>query len=165
MAAASVKALEQPTVEVATGNFKVVSTVAKVQTGEREDLYNLTQMIRDFVRSAGIRAGFLMISSMHTTSAIFINEWQEALVHDVKAYLKNLINKDVYYRHNDPEWSDCDRHNADSHLRTLMLGMSLTLPVADGDLVLGEWQSIIMAELDGPRERSIRLQAMGIASE
>jgi secondary thiamine-phosphate synthase enzyme len=106
----------------------------------------------------------VVISSLHTTSAIFINEWQDALVHDVKAYLATAINKDLYYRHNDPAHSDCDRHNADSHLRSLFLGMSLTLQVADGDVVLGEWQSIIMAELDGPRERSIRLQAMGIAS-
>ena len=105
------------------------------------------------------------ISSLHTTSAIFINEWQDALIHDFKAYLANAIGKDLYYRHNDPAWSDCDRHNADSHLRSLMLGISLTLQIADGDLVLGEWQSIIMAELDGPRERSVRLQATGIASE
>jgi len=164
MASASVKALEQPTVEVATGAFRVVSSVAKVQTESREELYNLTQLLRDFARSSGVRAGALNISSMHTTCAIFINEWQEALIHDVKAYLANLIGKDAYYRHNDPAWSDCDRHNADSHLRTLLLGMNLTLQIADGELVLGEWQSVIMAELDGPRERTIRLQAMGVAS-
>lgn len=159
------KALEQPNVEVVTGNYRVVSTVVRIQTEGREELYNLTAMVRNFVRSSGVRAGSLIISSMHTTSAIFINEWQEALIHDVKAYLAGLIDKNDYYRHNDPAWSDCDRHNADSHLRTLMLGMALTLQVADGDLVLGEWQSIIMAELDGPRERTIRIQAMGVASE
>ena len=87
------------------------------------------------------------------------------MIHDFKAYIAGAIRKDLYYRHNDPAWSDCDRHNADSHLRSLMLGISLTLQIADGNLVLGEWQSIIMAELDGPRERSVRLQAMGIASE
>ena len=83
-------------------------------------------------------------------------------MHDVQDYLSRAINKDVYYRHNDPALSDCDRHNADSHLRSLMLGISLSLQVADGDVVLGEWQSVIMAEFDGPRERSIRIQAMGI---
>jgi len=163
MASASVKALEPPVVEVATGPYRVVSSLARVQTESREELYNLTEVVRDFVRSSGIRAGSLTILSMHTTSAIFINEWQEALVHDVKAYLASLIRKDDYYRHNDPAWSDCDRHNADSHLRSLMLGMNLTLQIWDGDAVLGEWQSIIMAELDGPRERTIRLQAMGVA--
>ena len=165
MASASVKAPEQPTVEIATGPYRVASTLVKVQTEGREELHNLTSLVRGFVKSSGVRAGSVIISSLHTTSAIFINEWQDALVHDVKAYLANAINKDVYYRHNDPAWSDCDRHNADSHLRSLMLGISLTLQVADGDIVLGEWQSIIMAEFDGPRERSIRIQAMGIGEK
>ncbi len=139
--------------------------MVKVHTDEREELCNLTSLVREFVKSSGVRTGSVMISSLHTTSAIFINEWQEALLHDVKAYLANAISKDVYYRHNDPAWSDCDRHNADSHLRSTMLGISLALQIADGDVVLGEWQSVIMAEFDGPRDRSIRLQAMGIASE
>jgi len=165
MASASVKVLEQPIVETATGTLRVVGTLTKVQTGEREELYNLTQLVRDFVKSSGVRAGTVVISSLHTTSAIFINEWQDALLHDMKACLADVISKDSYYRHNDPAHSDCDRHNADSHLRALLLGMSLTLQIAEGDVVLGEWQSVIMAELDGPRERSIRLQAMGIASE
>jgi secondary thiamine-phosphate synthase enzyme len=164
MASASLKALDQPTLEVAAGTFKVVSNLAKVSTEAREELYNLTQLVRDFVRSCGIQAGSLTIASLHTTSAIFINEWQDALVHDVKTYLAGLIRKEDYYRHNDPAWSDCDRHNADSHLRALMLGMNLTLQIWEGELVLGEWQSIIMVELDGPRERTIRLQAMGVAS-
>lgn len=142
-----------------------MSTVTKIQTETREELHNLTQMVRDFVRSSGVRAGSVNISSLHTTCAIFINEWQDALVHDVKTYLQALIAKENYYRHNDPAWSDCDRHNADSHLRSLLLGMNLTLQIADGDVVLGGWQSIIMAELDGPRERAVRFQAMGVATE
>jgi secondary thiamine-phosphate synthase enzyme len=165
MASASVRALDQPTVEIATGPYRVASTLVKVQTDGREELHNLTSLIRDFVRSSDVRTGSVIISSLHTTCGIFINEWQDALVHDVKAYLSQAINKDAYYRHNDPAWSDCDRHNADSHLRSLMLGISLTLQVADGDVVLGEWQSIILAEFDGPRERSIRIQAMGIGEK
>ncbi len=161
MASASVKAPEL-CVDVITGAYRIVSTVVKVQTDGREDLYNLSQTVRDFVKTSGVRAGCVMVSSMHTTCAIVINEWQEALVHDVKSYLSSLINKDDYYRHNDPAWSDCDRHNADSHLRSLLLGTTLTLQVADSDVVLGGWQSVIMAELDGPRERTIRIQAMGI---
>src|SRR5437762_5602099 len=162
MASPSLKAPEEPNVEIATGEYRVVSTTIKVQTDGREDLYNLSKTVHDFVAASGIRAGMVLVSSLHTTCAIFINEWQEALIHDVKSYLSNLISKSAYYRHNDPAWSDCDRHNADSHLRSLMLGMNLTLQIADSDVVLGEWQSVIMAELDGPRERTIRLQAMGI---
>lgn len=162
MASASVKAPEQPNVDTVTGAYQVVSTTIKVRTEGREELYNLSKTVREFVKSSGIRAGLVNVASLHTTSAIFINEWQEALVHDVKSYLASLISKDDYYRHNDPAWSDCDRHNADSHLRSLLLGMNLTLQIENGDVVLGEWQSVIMAELDGPRERSIRIQVMGI---
>jgi secondary thiamine-phosphate synthase enzyme len=165
MASASVKALEQPTVEIATGPYRVANTLIKINTEVREELHNLTSLIREFVRSSGVRAGSVIVSSLHTTSSIFINEWQDALVHDVKAYLAQAFNKDMYYRHNDPAWSDCDRHNADSHLRSLVLGTSLTLQVSEGDVVLGEWQSIIMAEFDGPRERSIRIQAMGLGDK
>lgn len=165
MGSASVNAPVQPTVDIETGTCKVASGVVKVQTQEREALHNITGLVRDFVRASGVRAGFVNISSLHTTSAVFVNEWQEALVHDVKGYLASIINKDAYFRHNDPAWSDCERHNADSHLRSLMLGISLTLQIADADLVLGEWQSIIMAEFDGPRERSIRIQAMGIGDK
>lgn len=165
MDSAPVKAAEQPTIEVATGTYKVASTLLKIQTDQRVDLYNLTQTVRDFVRSAGVRAGSLLISSLHTTNAILINEWQDALLHDIKAYLEALISQGGYYRHNDPSWSDCDRHNADAHLRAMVLGMTLHLQVADGDVVLGEFQSVIMAELDGPRERLVRLQVMGLASE
>jgi len=163
--ASSVRAPEQPTVDKVTGPYQVASTLVKVQTEQREELHNLTNLVRDFVKSSGIRFGLVNVASLHTTSAIFINEWQDALIHDFKSYLSTAISRDLYYRHNDPVWSDCDRRNADSHLRSLMLGISLTLQISDGDLVLGEWQSIIMAELDGPRERSVRLQAMGVAGE
>jgi secondary thiamine-phosphate synthase enzyme len=165
MASASVKAVEQPSVEIATGPYRVANTLIKINTESREELHNLTSVVREFVRSSGVKAGSVIISSLHTTSSIFINEWQDALVHDVKTYLAQAFNKDMYYRHNDPEWSDCDRHNADSHLRSLVLGTSLTLQVAEGDIVLGEWQSIIMAEFDGPRERLVRIQAMGIGDK
>jgi secondary thiamine-phosphate synthase enzyme len=165
MASASVKALDKPTVETVTGAYRVASMVTRIQTDGREELHNVTQMVRDFVRSAGIQAGAVIVSSLHTTCAILINEWQDALVHDVQSYLQGLASKEAYYRHNDPAWSDCDRHNADSHLRSLLLGMNLTLQISDGEVVLGEWQSVILAELDGPRERIIRLQAMGVASE
>ena len=163
MASASAKVQDQSAVDVVTGTYRVATTVSKVQTEKREELYNLTQLVRDFVKSSGVMAGSVIVSSMHTTCALVINEWQDALVHDVKAYIQSLTGTDTYYRHNDPALSDCDRHNADSHLRSLILGMTLTFQIADGEIVLGEWQSIIMAELDGPRERTVRLQAMGVA--
>ncbi len=165
MASVSAKALDQPNVEVASGPYRVVSTTMKVQTQDRLELHNLSEQVQEFVRSSGVLAGHVSVASMHTTSAIFINEWQDALLFDIRAYLENLITKGGYYRHNDPDWSDCDRNNADSHLRSLALGTHIVLPVSDGDVVLGEWQSVIMGELDGPRERIVRLQVMGAGAQ
>lgn len=161
MASVSARELDRSALEVVTGPYRVASTTIRIATEERVELHNLTEQAREFVRSSGVRAGQLVVASMHTTSALFINEWQDALLFDIRTHLETLVRRGDYYRHNDPEWSDCDRNNADSHLRTLVLGTHIVLPVADGDLVLGEWQSVILGELDGPRERLIRLQAMG----
>jgi len=162
MASVSVKVLDQSAPEVVTGPYRVVSTTLRIATLERVELHNLTGQAREFVRNSGVRAGQLIAASMHTTSALFVNEWQDALLFDIQSHMESLVSRGAYYRHNDPEWSDCDRSNADSHLRTLVLGTHLVLPVAEGDVVLGEWQSVILGELDGPRERVIRLQVMGV---
>jgi secondary thiamine-phosphate synthase enzyme len=165
MASVPARVLDQSAAETGSGRYRVVSSTIRIATVERVELHNLTDRAREFVGSSGVAAGQLVLASMHTTSALFVNEWQDALLFDIRSQMENLVSSAGYYRHNDPEWSDCDRKNADAHLRTLVLGTHLVVPVADGDLVLGEWQSIILGELDGPRERVIRLQVMGAAGD
>src|SRR5688500_18001080 len=101
--------------------------------------------------------------SLHTTCSVLINESQAALVADIKRFLEHVVDRDAEWMHNDPAHSDCDRFNADSHLRALLLGQTLTLQISGGEDVLGQWQRILLAELDGPRSRSVRLQVMGVA--
>ena len=102
---------------------------------------------------------------MHTTCTLFINEFQTALLTDIKRFLEQMVARDAEWMHNNPEHSDCDRMNADSHLRALLLGHSLTLQVSGGEVVLGQWQRILMAELDGPRARDqLRIQLMGVGA-
>jgi secondary thiamine-phosphate synthase enzyme len=100
--------------------------------------------------------------SMHTTCAVLINEAQRALHADIQSFLEQVVARDAEWLHNDPEHSDCDRFNADAHLRAMLLGHSLALQVTGGEIVLGQWQRILIAELDGPRARTVRLQVMGI---
>jgi secondary thiamine-phosphate synthase enzyme len=102
-----------------------------------------------------------VLSSLHTTLALFVNEWQAALLHDVKAMLNKVVSPQEGYRHNDPEFSDCDRRNAHSHLQATLLGHALSFPVTAGKLVLGQFQAIIAAELDGPRDRDLAIQIIG----
>lgn len=144
------------------GGVAVHAETLTVQTEQRVELVDLTDRVMAYVRGTGIREGLAHIWSMHTTSAVFINEAQTALHLDIKSFLERVVERDAEWRHNDPEHSDCDRFNADSHLRAMLLGHSLTLQVSGGEVVLGQWQRILVAELDGPRARTLRLQVMGI---
>ena len=149
-------------VSASAGGLIVWAETLLVSTADRIELADLTSQVMDFVQSAGVREGVVSIWSMHTTCALFINEAQTALHADIKRFLEHLVARDLDWMHNDPNHSDCDRMNADSHLRAMLLGHSLTLQITGGEIVLGQWQRLLMAELDGPRERSIRVQVMGI---
>jgi secondary thiamine-phosphate synthase enzyme len=144
------------------GTVKVFSQTITVKTNERTELINLTGEIRDFVEASSIEDGYVQVSSLHTTAGLFINEWQDALLADMKSMIEQIVPRETYYKHNDPQYSDCDRRNADSHLRNVVLGHSLSVPIAEGKLVLGRWQSVIVSEFDGPNERKVFMQIFGI---
>ena len=146
----------------AAGGFFVHAKTLTVQTEQRVELADVTEPVMAYVRGTGIREGLANIWSMHTTCAVFINEAQSALHADIKRFLEQTVARDAEWLHNDPVHSDCDRFNADSHLRAMLLGHSLTLQVSGGEIVLGQWQRILIGELDGPRARTLRVQAMGI---
>ena len=145
----------------AAPGYRIFNRVVDWITQERMQLINVTDRINEIVRKSGIRDGIVHLQSLHTTTAVFINEWQDALLHDVRHFLDEII-QDHPWRHNDPNYSDCERKNADSHLRGMVMGQSLVLQVRNSAVLLGTWQSIILAEFDGPRSRSMSIQVSGI---
>ena len=156
---------ETPISEVTSataGNFMIHGEILVISTDERIEVVDLTDRIMSFVRRLRIREGVVSLWSLHTTCAVFINEFQAALLSDIKRFLEQMVARDEEWLHNNPTHSDCDRMNADSHLRALLLGHSMTLQISGGEVVLGQWQRVLMAELDGPRARTLRLQAWGI---
>jgi secondary thiamine-phosphate synthase enzyme len=157
---------EKPMEGVATataGGVTVHGETFVIDTDQRIELVDLTNRVMEFVRRFNVREGMLSIWSMHTTCTLLINEFQGALLSDIKRFLEQMVARDAEYLHNDPNHSDCDRQNADSHLRAMLLGHSLTLQISGGEVVLGQWQRILMAELDGPRARSLRVQVFGVS--
>jgi secondary thiamine-phosphate synthase enzyme len=144
------------------GPMKICSKTINVPTAARMDLVKLTDELKTFVEAASVADGFMQISSLHTTAALFVNEWQEALSHDIRTMYERVMPRALYYKHNDPTFSDCDRKNADSHLSAIIMSHSLSIPIAEGRLMLGRWQHVIMAEFDGPNQRKMFLQVMGI---
>ncbi len=152
----------QPKVEIKEGTYKVASSILVFNTTERVELKSITREIAAFVEQTPIRDGIVQISSLHTTAGVMLNETQGALLSDISSFFEQLIPRGVYYKHNDPLLSDCDRKNADAHLRVLVVGQNLTIPIVDGKMQLGTWQNILLTEFDGPNNRKIHVQVMGI---
>ena len=146
-----------------SGPLVVDSESLLVQTDKRIELVDITDVVMERIRQSSVREGLASLWSMHTTCALFINEAQKALHVDILRVLEQVVDRDAEWMHNDPQHSDCDRMNADSHLRAMLLGHSVTLQISSGELVLGQWQRVLVAELDGPRARSVRIQVMGVA--
>jgi secondary thiamine-phosphate synthase enzyme len=146
----------------AQGTYKVFNRIVDWITNDRMQMLNITDRVNELVRKSGVRDGIVHLQSLHTTTAVFINEWQDALVHDVKTFFDEVVDRDRYYRHNDPEFSDCERRNADSHMRGMLMGQTLCLQVRNATVLLGTWQNIMFAEFDGPRSRSLSIQISGV---
>ena len=147
-----------------TGTLVIHVDTLVVDTRDRVELVDLTERIAEVLRRSQVVDGLVSAWSMHTTCSVFINENQGALHADIKTFLEDTVDRHGRWLHNDPDHSDCDRNNADAHLRAMLLGHSLTVQVSGGELVLGQWQRIIAAELDGPRTRSVRIHVQGLAS-
>ena len=145
-----------------SGGYRVFNRIIDWITSDRMQLVNITDRINEIVRKSGVRDGLVHLQSLHTTTAVFLNEWQDALVHDVRTFFDQVVNREQYYRHNDPEFSDCERKNADSHMRGMLMGQTLCLQVRNASVLLGTWQSIIFAEFDGPRSRSLAVMVTGV---
>ena len=133
-----------------------------VRTEEKQKLLNVTPLVQEAVGASGIHEGIVGIYSLHTTAAVLISEFQAALNEDALEFLKEAVDADHPYKHNCPDYSDCDRRNAASHLRSMLLSHSVVLPVTGGKPILGEFQSVILAELDGPRDRKLQIQILGV---
>lgn len=143
-------------------SYKVYNRIIDWISKERMELSNITDRINDVVRKSGVKDGIVHLQTLHTTTAVFINEWQDALLHDVKVFFEKVVDQEDYYRHNDPEFSDCERQNADAHMRGMLMGQTLCLQVRNASVLLGTWQSIILAEFDGPRNRTLAVQVSGV---
>jgi secondary thiamine-phosphate synthase enzyme len=135
-----------------------------VETPAGISLHNLTAQIQTAVTQAEIQQGQVLVFSQHTTTALAINEDEERLWADIQTYLRKLAPAEAQYLHNDlhlrvvpPD----EPMNAHSHLMAIILSSSEVIPVIDGKLALGTYQSLLFLDLDGPRTRQVLLQISG----
>jgi secondary thiamine-phosphate synthase enzyme len=141
-------------------------TRVRLETTRAPEMIDITEHVVSHVRESGVRDGLVCIYSKHTTAAIKINENEPLLLTDMEAFLKKVAPIDQYYAHNDfsirtVNMTDDECPNGHSHLCHLMLSTSETIPIIDGELQLGRYQSVFVIELDHPREREVLISVLG----
>ena len=124
----------------------------EIRTKESTELIDITREVNGFVSSKSVDSGVCVIFTKHTTTGIIINENEAGLKNDILKLLNELIPRGRGYVH------DRIDSNAHSHLRAVVLGSSATIPIENGALALGTWQSILFVECDGPRRREVLVQ-------
>jgi secondary thiamine-phosphate synthase enzyme len=129
---------------------------------------DLTERLMAVVADAGIRSGLVNVQSLHTTTAVVVNEHEPLLLDDFAELLDCVAPGDVAYRHDAAavrtvNRTPDERVNGHAHCRALLVGASVCLNVVDGGLHLGRWQRVFLAELDGPREREVSILVIGEA--
>ena len=138
----------------------------EVATGESFSVSDVTEAVNAVVKDSGVLEGAVTITSLHTTCALAVNENEERLLDDIQNFFLRLAPADDSYRHNDLQLRvnipPDEPENAHSHLIAMMLGNSEVLVVHTGALALGRYQSILLLEMDGPRERKLAVQVIGV---
>ncbi|MEH2466712.1 secondary thiamine-phosphate synthase enzyme YjbQ [Nostoc sp.] len=142
----------------------IINKLIEIETEPKINIYNITPKIQDFLASTSIKNGQILVFSRHTTTALAINENKVRLLENIKMFLQKLAPESDRYLHNDLHLRDVPEDepiNAHSHLMAMMLTTSEIIPIVDGKLALGTWQSVLFFELDGPRKRTVFVQISG----
>jgi secondary thiamine-phosphate synthase enzyme len=132
----------------------------RLTTTHPTEFIDLTDHLEAFVANARVRSGILNVQTLHTTTAVLVNEHEPLLLADFQGLLERAVPGDACYRHDDTSArtenvTAAERPNGHAHCRALLLPSSVSLNVANGRLLLGRWQRVFLVELDGPREREI----------
>jgi secondary thiamine-phosphate synthase enzyme len=141
-------------------------TRIRLTTRYPTEFIDLTDRLEELVADAGVRFGTLNVQTLHTTTAVVVNEHEPLLLADFQALLEGAAPEDARYRHDDTtaravNVTAGERPNGHAHCRALLLPSSVSLNVAGGRLLLGQWQRVFLVELDGPREREISALLLG----
>jgi secondary thiamine-phosphate synthase enzyme len=146
--------------------FACRHTRIRIATERPTEFVDLTDSLERLVAGAGLTVGFVNVQTLHTTTALVVNEHEPLLLDDFAALLESAAPCDAAYRHDDAtvrrvNLTPGERRNGHAHCRALLLGATACFNVVNGRLVLGRWQRVFLAELDGPRPREISVLMLG----
>jgi secondary thiamine-phosphate synthase enzyme len=124
-------------------------------TKNRVEFVNITPQVEAFVKKTGIKEGLLLVSAMHITAGVYINDNEQGLIEDIKEWLEKLAPNKNYRHHLTGE------DNGAAHLKNLLIHSQVVLPITNGKIDFGPWQQVFYAEFDGQRKKRVLLKAIG----
>jgi secondary thiamine-phosphate synthase enzyme len=126
-------------------------------TRQRQEFIRITEEIAAIVQTSRVKDGTVLVSAMHITAGVFVNDWETGLIHDLQVWLEELAPAGRDYRHH-----QTGEDNADAHLKRTVIGHQVVLPITGGALDLGPWEQVFYAEFDGQRKKRVVVKVMGI---
>lgn len=125
-------------------------------TKKKREYINITDKVEAVVRESGIQEGMVLVSAMHITAGVYVNDAESGLIQDIDAWLEELAPFNIDYRHH-----GTGETNGDAHLKSLLVHHEVIVPITAGRLDLGPWQQVYYAEFDGRRRKRLVIKAMG----
>jgi len=139
-------------------NVKVQTDYLWFDTKKRQEFVRITDDVAAIVAASGVREGTVLVSAMHITAGVYVNDWEDGLIQDFQAWLEKLAPAGLEYRHH-----QTGEDNADAHLKRTIMGHQVIVPITAGKLDLGPWEQIFYAEFDGRRKKRVVVKVMGIS--
>ena len=125
-------------------------------TKKRQEFIRITDDVAKIVGASGVREGMVLVSAMHITAGVYVNDWEDGLISDFQEWLEKLAPAGRPYRHH-----ATGEDNADAHLKRTIMGHQVIVPITAGKLDLGPWEQIFYAEFDGQRRKRVIVKVMG----
>ncbi len=134
----------------------VVTEYLWFNTKKRQEFIRITDEVAAIVTLSGVGEGMVLVSAMHITAGVYVNDWEEGLIEDFQVWLEKLAPSGLDYKHH-----RTGEDNADAHLKRTLMGHQVMLPITAGKLDLGPWEQVFYAEFDGQRKKRVVVKVMG----
>jgi secondary thiamine-phosphate synthase enzyme len=125
-------------------------------TAQRQEFIRITDEVSAIVKKSGIVEGIVLVSAMHITAGVYVNDWENGLIADFQKWLEELAPSGLPYKHH-----QTGEDNADAHLKRTIMGHQVMLPITKGVLDLGPWEQVFYAEFDGQRRKRVIVKVIG----
>jgi secondary thiamine-phosphate synthase enzyme len=136
--------------------MKTLTEYLWFETKKRQEFIRITDEVAEVVRKSGVAEGMVLVSAMHITAGVYVNDWEDGLIDDFQVWLEKLAPAGLDYQHH-----QTGEDNADAHLKRTLMGHQAMLPITKGTLDLGPWEQVFYAEFDGRRRKRVVVKVMG----